>query len=175
MTTHTFATLQLLDDANAARVRGSHSIASFEAQRAAALLTLGQPPAIGAGGEAVPPATKPGQSAAILRETLDKDTDATGQDASNARAQLLLQAGTPVAAMALDAVAPMSAGSSLERMLGHQLAACHDAAMRYLARALEQRETVEGARLANVTARFMTVYQEGLLTCIGCAPAARRP
>jgi hypothetical protein len=57
------------------------------------------------------------------------------------------------------------AGSSLEKMLCHQMAARHRAAMWLVARIGEGGlPIVESARLSNAVARMMQVYQEAFLT-----------
>ena len=51
--------------------------------------------------------------------------DLAAVEASLDRSRLLLQSGTDVAAMALDAASSIPASNSLEKMLAHQLAAAH--------------------------------------------------
>ena len=51
--------------------------------------------------------------------------DLAAVEASLDRSSLLLQSGTDVAAMALDAASSIQASNSLERMLAHQMAAAH--------------------------------------------------
>ena len=72
--------------------------------------------------------------------------------------------GAGVLPAALDAAVSANAATSLEKMLCHQMAGAHHAAMTLLACALNPRlPPVEQARLTNASARMMQVYQEGLL------------
>lgn len=48
-------------------------------------------------------------------------------------------------------------------MLAHQAACAHEAALRFLDRSLRHDDTTEAARLANVAARLMSGFQDGLL------------
>jgi hypothetical protein len=83
-------------------------------------------------------------------------------DASEQRMYLASEAG--VLQSAVDASETAQAGNSLEKMLTHQMAAGHRAAMRLVARVgSEQLPIVEMARLSNAAARMMQVFQEGLL------------
>jgi hypothetical protein len=83
-------------------------------------------------------------------------------DASEQRMYLASEAG--VLQSAVDASETAQAGNSLEKMLTHQLAAGHRAAMRLVARVgSEQLPIIEMARLSNAAARMMQVFQEGLL------------
>jgi|SRR6516225_130697 hypothetical protein len=89
------------------------------------------------------------------------------EDASIARMDLLIQDHLDCAPTALDAAESIEARNSLEKMLVHEMAAAHEAAMRFLDRSMvcaSRGETVECARYANLSARFMAVYQTGLLT-----------
>ena len=72
--------------------------------------------------------------------------------------------GNDCAAMALDAAATIEAGNSLERMLAHQLAVTHKAAMTLTDKATFQPDAGEKARLLNTACRMMETYQRGLLT-----------
>jgi 2-succinyl-5-enolpyruvyl-6-hydroxy-3-cyclohexene-1-carboxylate synthase len=85
--------------------------------------------------------------------------------ASEHRLDLAACVGSRVAESAVDAAQSAQAGNSLEKMLCHQMAAIHRAAMKLIARSLDKSEVpVEMARLSNAAARAMQVYQEGLLT-----------
>jgi hypothetical protein len=84
-------------------------------------------------------------------------------DASEQR--MNLAAGAGVLQVAVDASESAQAGNSLEKMLCHQMAAAHRAAMRLVARVGEGGlPIVEMARLSNAAARMMQVYQEAFLT-----------
>jgi centrosomal CEP104-like protein len=70
-----------------------------------------------------------------------------------------------VAESAVDAAQSAQAGNSLEKMLCHQMAAAHRAAMKQLDRSLNSSlPPVEMARLSNSAARMRQIYQEALLT-----------
>jgi hypothetical protein len=74
-----------------------------------------------------------------------------------------------ILAPGLDAAETVQASNSLEKMLCHQMAAAHHAAMRLLGDAIgpntfRRLPTVEQGRLVNVAARLMDVYQAGLVT-----------
>jgi hypothetical protein len=84
-------------------------------------------------------------------------------DASEQR--MNLAAGAGVLQVAVDASESAQAGNSLEKMLCHQMAAAHRAAMRLVARVGDGGlPIVESARLSNAAARMMQVYQEAFLT-----------
>jgi hypothetical protein len=85
--------------------------------------------------------------------------------ASEHRIDLAAGVGSRVAEAAVDAAESAQAGNSLEKMLCHQMAAMHRAAMKLTARSLDLSSApVEMARLSNAAARMMQVYQEALLT-----------
>ena len=69
-----------------------------------------------------------------------------------------------MAELAVDAAESVQAANSLEKMLCHQMAAAHCAAMKLTASSLDALLPVEMARLSNAAARMMQVFQEGLLT-----------
>jgi len=88
-----------------------------------------------------------------------------GVVASEHRLDLAACVGSRVAELAVDAAQSAQAGNSLEKMLCHQMAAIHRAAMKLVARSLDMHDQpVEMARLSNAAARAMQVYQEALLT-----------
>ena len=85
--------------------------------------------------------------------------------ASEHRLDLAACVGSRVAETAVDAAQSAQARNSLEKMLCHQMAAMHRAAMKATARSLEpELPPLEMARLSNAAARMMQVYQEALLT-----------
>ena len=139
----------------------------FERQ-AAELLKLDMPPDVGPGGEVVNEQVAGlGQKRWNIRETLREGADRIAEDASLRRTDLLMQPSFNCLANGIDAADSIGADNSMERMLAHQLAVAHEAAMRVMDRALSlesQRDSVEGCRLANTAARLMSVYQDGLLT-----------
>ncbi len=94
-----------------------------------------------------------------------QESNMIGVVASEHRLDLAACVGSRVAESAVDAAQSAQAGNSLEKMLCHQMAAIHRAAMKLVARSLDMHEEpVEMARLSNAAARAMQVYQEGLLT-----------
>jgi predicted component of type VI protein secretion system len=98
---------------------------------------------------------------ATLFSTLDRP-NMISVTASEERMEAALKAG--VLEAAVDAAETARAENSLEKMLAHQMAAAHHAAMKLIARGIDERlPPVESARLANAAARLMQVYQEALL------------
>jgi hypothetical protein len=89
---------------------------------------------------------------------------AVALDASTNRLELISRMGTDVAAMALDASETMKASNSLEKMLAHQLAVCHEVSMRYVTKASLEPDQVQSIRMMNLSIRTMETYQKGLLT-----------
>ena len=102
-----------------------------------------------------------GDPIGIARDTL-KDPDSVAIDASTNRIDRLLEAG--ILATGIDAAHSIGAQNSLEKMLAHQMAACHHMAMKLSARAIDEDDTVEQTRLVNTSARLMRTFQESLLT-----------
>lgn len=132
--------------------------------KAKQLLTAGADVAVSAG-EAVPkPPAVAGDAlppAEYIKNTLEAP-DAIAIDASEARTSRAAEAG--VLELAVDAAQSIQARNSLEKMLAHQLAAAHDAAMQLLARAFDAKNPpAETTRLTNAAARLIQVYQEGFL------------
>jgi hypothetical protein len=109
-------------------------------------------------GEAVPPLAE-----RFLRDTL-MVPDLAAVEASFDRSRLLLENGTDVAAMALDAANSIQACNSLEKMLAHQLAATHKEVMQQLGRVKCDYDPAAEAKRLNAVSRCMTTYQNGLLT-----------
>jgi hypothetical protein len=89
--------------------------------------------------------------------------DLAAVEASLDRSRLLLQSGTDVAAMTLDAANSIEASNSLERMLAHQLAAAHKLVMEQMGRVSYEHDATAQAKRLNAAARCMAVYQHGLL------------
>lgn len=139
----------------------------FERQ-AAELLKLEMPPDVGPGGEVVNEQVAGlGHKRTAIRETLREGADRVAEDASLRRTDLLMQPSFNVVAMGVDAAEAIGAGNSMEKMLAHQMAVAHEAAMRVMDRALSfeaEQDSVETCRLANTAARLMSVFQDGLLT-----------
>jgi len=84
-------------------------------------------------------------------------------EASLDRSRLLLQSGTDVAAMALDAANSIQAKDSLEKMLAHQMAAAHKLTMELMGQVCYEENVAAQAKRLNAAARCMAVYQQGLL------------
>lgn len=102
----------------------------------------------------------PGAHALVI-DTLEHP-NAISVGASNERTSAAQRLG--ILESAVDAAVSARAGNSLEKMLCHQLAAAHFAAMRLLERtASTTLPPVEAARLTNAAARMMEVYQAGCL------------
>lgn len=140
----------------------------------AEMTRVDRPPTIGTGGELIEQPEGPlSPRRTVIRETLTKRPTVVAEDASLTRTDLLLQPSFNAVAMGLDAAQSIKAANSMEKMLAHQMAVSHEAAMRLLNRALsyeaEHRHlapghSVEACRLANTSARLMSVFQDGLLT-----------
>jgi hypothetical protein len=90
-------------------------------------------------------------------------SDLAAVEASLDRSRLLLQGGTDVAAMALDAANSIQAANSLEKMLVHQMAAAHKLAMEQMGQVSCEYNAAAQAKRLNAVARCMAVYQQGLL------------
>lgn len=108
-------------------------------------------------GEAVPPPTE-----SFLHD-LVTIPDLAAVEAALDRNRLLLQSGTDVAAMALDAAFSIQASNSLERMLAHQMAAAHKMAMEQMGQVPCEHHAATQAKRLNAAARCMSIYQQGLL------------
>lgn len=117
---------------------------------------IDSPPALALG--EVIPADRP-----KVADTL-QTPDRAALDASSHRTELLTRPGNDCCALALDAAHSIGATNSLEKMLAHQLAVAHKSALELTDKAFFEADSVEKARLFNVAARFMDVFQRGLLT-----------
>jgi hypothetical protein len=111
-----------------------------------------------ANGEALPTGAEK-----ILHDTLTVP-DLASVEASFERTRLLVQQGSGVAAMAVDASASIQSRDSLEKMLAHQLAALHRAVMDQLAFAPSRYDVSDQTKRLNAAAKCMSVYQQGLET-----------
>lgn len=91
--------------------------------------------------------------------------DQVALDASSDRKRLLLgQQIEDSVALGLDVAASAGAGTSIELMLSHQIAALHRAGMQALEDAVNQADCDYRARLSNTAARLMTAFQSAALT-----------
>jgi len=102
---------------------------------------------------------------ASLIDTLETP-DMIGVEAAEQRASYLMD--VDILSVGLDAAKTTGATNSLEKMLVHQLAAAHRAAMRHVAdaigpRTLRELPPVDRVRLTNASARLMEVFQNGFV------------
>lgn len=138
------------------------------------LIDLPAAPDVGAGGEVVKAQVAGlGFRRSTVVNTLEKGAKRIAEDASIRRTDLLLAPSFNAVALAVDAAESIKAENSLEKMLAHQMAVTHEAALRFMDRALDYDlgnrslrpgDSVEAARLANTAARLMGVYQSGMAT-----------
>jgi hypothetical protein len=95
------------------------------------------------------------------------ETEIVSVDASEQRAMSANKAG--VLSAALDTAKSARARNSIERMICHQLAACHEAGMDMLGRFKEtgyftKLPVADQVRLTNAAGRMFDVFQAGCLT-----------
>lgn len=102
-----------------------------------------------------------GDPIGIARDTL-KDPDSVAIDASTNRIDRLLEAG--ILDTGIDAAHSIGAQNSVEKMLAHQMAACHHMAMKLAPQVMQHRDNVDQTRTVNAVTRLMRTYQEGMLT-----------
>ena len=104
-----------------------------------------------------------GETARII-DTLEHPTSISTR-ASGLRIRAALAAD--ILEPAIDAAQSAQASNSIEKMLCHQMAGVHFAAMRLLTQSEASRlQPGEVARLTNAAARLMDVYQAGCLTLL---------
>ncbi|MEI7606183.1 MAG: hypothetical protein WCJ64_02240 [Rhodospirillaceae bacterium] len=128
----------------------------------ATALALPNPPPVGAGGEFVPESWE-------LKDTVAAP-DLTTAVASRTRVELAAEAGA--LELAVDAAATIDAKNSLERMLAHQVAACHSSAMKLIGKAEKElarsdklneqyrhNSVLTATRLFGVATRLMSTCQ----------------
>jgi len=122
-----------------------------------------KPVEIGAGNEALPQKTSGIENyrALKIKETL-ADPDQVALDASQSRMELVSDAHC--LDMAVDTAESIDARNSLEKMLAHQMAACHDMAMTLISRAHEEREPEGIQKMVNSSVKLMKAFQQGLRT-----------
>lgn len=155
------ATAQMYRNAGAPERASSHDAgAETYATKSEMLFGKGVVPERVAGGEVVRPRAP---TTSLCINTL-ADPDVVALDASAHRLKLLDRMGTDCAAMALDVADSIRAENSLEKMLAHQLAVAHKAALEIVDKAAFQEDVGDKARLLNLAARMMETYQKGLLT-----------
>ena len=147
--------------------------ADADEAEAARLLKLPAPPEVGVGNELIPAGGFDGINHSLVH-TLS-NPDSVTADASLERLNLAEDAG--VLTLAVDAAETVQAQNSLEKMLAHQMAAAHGAAMRLVSRAESEmgRCEYEGSRarhegqlsatrLLNTAGRLMSSFQDGMAT-----------
>jgi len=78
--------------------------------------------------------------------------DLAAVEASLDRNRLLLQSGTDVAAMALDAANSIQASNSLEKMLAHQMAATHKLVMEQMGQVCYEQNATDQTKRLNAAA-----------------------
>jgi hypothetical protein len=127
-------------------------------------------------GEAVPPIHFGDTPARVMAVNTLKNPMTANLEASNDRIDLLSGNRYNIAAMGLDAAESIHADNSLEKMLAHQMAMCHQTSFKLMDQALEwqekaypsnrnaQQATTEQVRLMNCSVRFMETFQKGMLT-----------
>jgi hypothetical protein len=119
---------------------------------------------VGACGEMMSPDYMRGCCSYHLINTL-QNPSMVSVTASEYRLDLATYIDSRVAELAVDTAQSAQAANSLEKMLCHQMAAAHRAAMKMLGQSVRvSNYPVEVARLSNAAARMMQVFQEGLLT-----------
>jgi hypothetical protein len=123
------------------------------------LLALATPVELGTGRELLPQAGD--FSRAHVRDTLEVP-NVLNAEASSKRLDLATEAG--VFEIAVDAAESIEAKNSLEKMLAHQMALCHEMAFKLGAKAMLEKDSVEASRYANTAARLMGTFQDGLTT-----------
>lgn len=78
--------------------------------------------------------------------------------------RLTLAEATDCQELCIDAADTIGAENSLEKMLAHQMAVCHDQGMRLVAKASKTRDDIVALKMLNAATRFMEVYQKGFET-----------
>ena len=159
--TRTQQMVEALHDLKAESIRATPALMPMYQERAAALAKPEHQPEIG-GGEVLPAENEN----FIIRDRL-ADPDTTAVDASLTRTDLLQQTGA--LEIGLDAAATIRAKNSLEKMLVHQMAACHVNALRLIGETTDSRYSGVNAELLmvkklNLAARLMDTYQKGMDT-----------
>jgi len=148
---------------NSGKVESNLLEAEQKDREAEVYLVPRRPFEIGAGNESLPLKTSGIENyhALKIKETL-QDPNQVSLDASQSRMELASDA--KCLDMAVDAADSIEANNSLEKMLVHQLAACHDMAMTLISQAHIEREPTDIQKVVNSSARLMSVFQHGLQT-----------
>jgi hypothetical protein len=155
------------------------ALAQLWEREAEKVLTLPGPPDIGAGGEVVNAHSAPDGCTirtpdmafrrASIRNTLADGATRIAEDASIRRTDLLLQPSFDAVALGVDTAESIEAANSVEKMLAHQMAVAHEAAMRMADRGLSYEhgkhgDQVEASRCLNTAARLMAAFANAALT-----------
>ena len=144
------------------------------------MLTLPGTPDVGAGGEVVRTYSAPDGCAVtsqprnqnvrlIVRNTLGQGATRIAEDASIRRTDLLVQPSFNALALGIDAAESVGAANSIEKMLAHQMAVAHEAALRMMDRGLSYEhgragDQVEACRCTSAAARLMSAFNDAALT-----------
>ena len=162
--------------------RPNPTMAKAWEQQAAELLTLANSPDLGPGGEVIHETALPERHSEKLpahpvrraiRDTLAEGATRIAEDASIRRTDLLMRPSFNALALAVDAAESVGAANSIEKMLAHQMAVAHEAALRLMDRALSyeaggrsmaEGDSIEACRLANAAARLMSAFNDGAAT-----------
>jgi hypothetical protein len=155
-------TQQLVDNSHDMRyelTRDTPALMPYFERRAGELAKPEDLPEI-SGGEVLP------SDSSMIRDTL-RSPNTTALDASIERTSLLESAGA--LEIGLDAAQSIGAKNSMEKMLAHQMAVCHESAMRMMAEAMNKPSFNQNAEMlmikkVNLAARLMDVYQKGFDT-----------
>jgi hypothetical protein len=142
---------------------------ALDQEAQAVLHPPGPLPLVRGGGEAICPHDE-SRDIPWLVDTL-QTPDVVAAEASLERLRLLADVGC--VELACDTAESVRPHNSLERMLTHQLAAAHVAALKFLAKSTTRlgaptvslhSDCMETCRLANTAARLMATFQEGVQT-----------
>jgi hypothetical protein len=127
-------------------------------------------------GESIPTINYGDTTARLIAVNTLKNPKTANLEASNHRINLLAGNRYDITALALDTAESIQAENSLEKMLAHQMAMCHQTALKLMDQALEweenahplnrnaQQATTEQVRLMKCSARIMDTFQRGMLT-----------
>lgn len=75
--------------------------------------------------------------------------------------RLILAEETGYQELCIDAADTVGADNSLEKMLAHQMAACHAEGMRLVVNARKAKDEIVSLKMLNAATRFMEVFQKG--------------
>jgi len=136
-------------------------------QEAKELLAIGDIQRLSGNEATLAPMERQDTDLGYYRDTLS-DPDLVNIEASCERLHLLSPVGC--LKMGVDVAETINAKNSLEKMLSHQMAACHALSLKLLSEAREHivpcdhRRTEATVKLVNASARLMDTFQRGLAT-----------